>query len=763
MCSRCGSTSRLMIAGKALAGWILTTPGYEMTVTPEKARQGRQCVRLRAAGEPTKQQVAVLLRTLDATPYRGRSIRLRGALRIEPAGAEDRAQLWLRVDREGGKAGFFDNMDDRPVRQRDWGEAEIVGDVAPDATGDRLRAAALRRRPGLGRRPQPGGHGRGGRDAEGAGTAARGSGPGEPRRVHPAPRLRPPLPSQRRGGRSRLGRRGRRRRSRHRAGDERPRTWRGASRGSSSRWGRPSGSSRRAASRSSPRNWLRPAGAKAIVAWEHNGFGGGSLPAGTSMYRSQRRRWELAEGRRPEGAPDPSAPFRAELGGGVSCLVPLSLYADERGTLPHGSKAKSSTRGASPAGRSLLGRRSRDQAGRRGPRLERPAALLPVLRRREDRLARGPAPALRSAATDPDELAFLATLRQMVAALHDGHGGVYLPAAGASRAAARRWRGTGSNPSSSSRRSRSPTRRRAEARHQARRRREEDRRPHRRPRRWPMPNGLISAATPQWRRYRALQQLGTGDAGLGDRARGRRARQPARSGSGGSRRTGDPPSLARRRSRRSAPGIVYVDLGRIDDADFNEALPDLERARGIVFDFRGYPGRLSPQVLFAHLIDKVCTSPQWHIPLVRRTGWRADGIQAGDGLDAPSRQAPPHRADRVRDRRPGHQLRRVMPGHHRELQARRRSSAGPRPAPTATSTRSSCPGATRSSWTGMKVLKHDGSRHHGVGIIPTVPVSPDDRGRGRRPRRAPGEGHRGRRRPVTTGTAWACGQWAPRR
>jgi len=26
-------------------------------------------------------------------------------------------------------------------------------------------------------------------------------------------------------------------------------------------------------------------------------------------------------------------------------------------------------------------------------------------------------------------------------------------------------------------------------------------------------------------------------------------------------------------------------------------------------------------------------------------------------------------------------------------------------------------------WTGMKVLKHDGSQHHGVGILPTVPVT----------------------------------------
>jgi hypothetical protein len=26
-------------------------------------------------------------------------------------------------------------------------------------------------------------------------------------------------------------------------------------------------------------------------------------------------------------------------------------------------------------------------------------------------------------------------------------------------------------------------------------------------------------------------------------------------------------------------------------------------------------------------------------------------------------------------------------------------------------------------WTGMKVLKQDGSRHHGVGILPTIPAS----------------------------------------
>jgi C-terminal processing protease CtpA/Prc len=34
------------------------------------------------------------------------------------------------------------------------------------------------------------------------------------------------------------------------------------------------------------------------------------------------------------------------------------------------------------------------------------------------------------------------------------------------------------------------------------------------------------------------------------------------------------------------------------------------------------------------------------------------------------------------------------------------------------------PGSYTVTWTGMRVLKRDGTPHHGVGILPTVPVSP---------------------------------------
>lgn len=34
------------------------------------------------------------------------------------------------------------------------------------------------------------------------------------------------------------------------------------------------------------------------------------------------------------------------------------------------------------------------------------------------------------------------------------------------------------------------------------------------------------------------------------------------------------------------------------------------------------------------------------------------------------------------------------------------------------------PGGVIVTWTGMKVLKHDGSTHHGIGVLPTVPLEP---------------------------------------
>jgi peptidase S41-like protein len=77
-------------------------------------------------GEP----FAALSQSVDAAPYRGARIRLRGKLRTAN---HAQARLWLRVDR-GDVREFFDNMGAHPVVSEAWASAEIIGVVDTDAT-----------------------------------------------------------------------------------------------------------------------------------------------------------------------------------------------------------------------------------------------------------------------------------------------------------------------------------------------------------------------------------------------------------------------------------------------------------------------------------------------------------------------------------------------------------------------------------------------------------------------------------------------------
>ncbi len=323
-------------AGKTPAGWVLTTPGYRAEVMKGDAREGQQCVRIRVQGDEPKGQVAVLLRSVDAKPYRGRMIRMRGSVRIEPAGPFDRVQLWLRVNRAGNQMGFFDNMDDRPVRNRAWGESEIEGDVALDAEKivfgvlvfgggptwiDDVRledAGPVLATPKEPARPLSGR----GLDNLVAFTRLL----GYVRHFHPS--------------------------------DEAASTdWDAmavaAVRAIESAKDpadlarrletlfRPLGPTIRVfptgAAPSTPDDLKSSEKAREIVAWDHFGYGHDSKQP-FQIYKSRRQRWRLTDGRRPDDAPDPATAFRADLGGGVSCLVPLALYADDAGTLPHATK-----------------------------------------------------------------------------------------------------------------------------------------------------------------------------------------------------------------------------------------------------------------------------------------------------------------------------------------------------------------------------------------------------------------------------------------
>ncbi len=705
--------------GAAPAGWMLTTKGGTATVSADNPRRGKHCVRV-GLGERVENppRFQVLLQQFDAAPYRGKMIRFKAAVRIDAAGPLDQAQLWLRVDRAGGRPGFFDNMGDRPIRGKTWGDFEIVGDVAKDAElivlglivsgsapawiddvslkalGDAPTATAEPARPLAGRGLQnlvaftrllgyvrhfhPSDQAaeadwdrlavEGMRAVESAGS------PEELARrlqefVRPvAPTVRvfvsgmvPPVPEE--------------------------------------LTTRPRGEGFR------------------VVAWEHLGYGGTGLVSGmVSAYQSQRVRTKLEDGKLPAGRPDPAKPYFADLGGGVCCFVPVALYADEQGTLPLGKKPEKP------------GRQARLSAEDRATRLAAVALAWNILQHFYPYFdvvqTDWPAAlreALAAAAVDADERAFLRTLRLMIAALHDGHGNVVIAnAPGASRLTLPLvwdWvqgrlviTHVAEDAPSEAKSLKAGTvvvaidgRPAADALAEAER--------------------AISGATEQWRRYRGLAELLAGEeareVSLEVEDGEGRVRTVRVSRTQGNERLAEPrpPKI-----HEIEPGIFYVDVGRIDDRDFTEALPRLEKGKGIVFDFRGYPSRLSPFAFFPHLVDHQVTSQQWNFPVFTYPD-QTDLTFRRQGEWQISPRGPYFKAKRafITDGRAISYAESCMGIiEHEKLGA---IVGGPTAGTNGNINPVALPGGYRLIWTGMKVLKHDGSRHHGIGIQPTVPVS----------------------------------------
>src|SRR5262249_15318533 len=89
---------------------------------------------------PNEQKARLLTGTLifgigqsvDAAAYRGKEIKLSAHVKANVTGENDAGQCWLRVDKPNAQRGFFDNMDDRPIRAPSWNVYEITGKVERD-------------------------------------------------------------------------------------------------------------------------------------------------------------------------------------------------------------------------------------------------------------------------------------------------------------------------------------------------------------------------------------------------------------------------------------------------------------------------------------------------------------------------------------------------------------------------------------------------------------------------------------------------------
>src|SRR5690606_18669718 len=154
--------------------------------------------------------------------------------------------------------------------------------------------------------------------------------------------------------------------------------------------------------------------------WMHIGAGSAStMPAVQAIYRSTVQRAPLpppgADGR-PAVAPEAWFAVR-DLGGGVSCRVPLHVMVDERGSLP---RLEGDPDASEAQTLNVLNRSTRLATVALGWGVFQ--HFYPYFDAVPDDWSTALDTALRSAAEAEDEVELLDTLRVLVAALHDGHG-----------------------------------------------------------------------------------------------------------------------------------------------------------------------------------------------------------------------------------------------------------------------------------------------------------------------------------------------------
>lgn len=122
--------------GKAPPGWLVPIPAG----TIAEVRNGTECrngacVFLTRTEQPPPNTFGSVMQSKSAKTFAGKKFVFRAAIRVENSSvAEDRVQLWARVDLPNQQRGFFENMDDRPIRTGDWAIYEVRGEVEPDAT-----------------------------------------------------------------------------------------------------------------------------------------------------------------------------------------------------------------------------------------------------------------------------------------------------------------------------------------------------------------------------------------------------------------------------------------------------------------------------------------------------------------------------------------------------------------------------------------------------------------------------------------------------
>lgn len=699
--------------GDIPASWASPTQrnGYTVRLTDEAPKRGQLCVEIAKSEDGESRDVSFgnVMQMIDATSFRGKRLRFTGWARTRSAITDwlklssSKAQAWLRVDRSLGTIGFFDNMQDRPIRSSRWHHFEIVGDIANDAEYINLGLILQ-------------GNGKAWLDDVQIEVLGDGGIGNQPPAVLTQRHLDNIIALTRLIGYVRF--------------------FHPTDAAAETNWDLFTiNAIRHVENARSPKelalllnqvfNPVAPTvqigvsgsdfalskssddleSNASVRYWEHRGVRVGDS---RSIYSSKR----LTSSNAPVSLHEP---IRDDLGGGVIALVPTAIPMKDAVSYEGVAFKKL-----------VIDNLPDDWKPSADDRSTRLAAVIstwnvfqhfyPYFDVVEIDWYKELARALVSSATDDNASAFSHSLEQLIAALQDGHGRVFPMSRFVPPPVAFDWvddsivvtaigkdvderlhigdvvieiDGESIEPIVASL------------------------------------HGRISAATPGYLRNRILSQLGYG-------ANRSSFTLKTRSPDGELKEI----SLKREASsnfpqplRESRPdqgselaeGVVYVDLDRVNrQHEFTKLIPKLATAKGILFDLRGYPSFRFTRVI-SHLIDETVTSAQWHIPLVHHPDQHHTKYTFSNWKVRPRSPRFTKNIAFVTDGQAISAAETLMGivEHYKLAEIVGQPTAGT----NGNVNPFTVPGGFTIVWTGMRVLKHDGSQHHGVGIQPTIPVS----------------------------------------
>jgi hypothetical protein len=686
----------------AEGGWsmpdVCRSQGFRIGITDDEPAQGASCAVLYYENEAAPEGFGNLIQSTDAAAFRGKVVSFSASVRVEGDGY---AQLWLRTDGKDGFSALIDNMSDRPVRSKEWARYEIKGSIDPKSDHlvlgmmlfgggrawiDDVKLTSVGDSADVCEPP---------RELEGRGLrnlVAYARLLGYVAFFHPSDevkgidwmRFTPKLAVI------------------EAASDDAELVQRLQA------FFAPVAPTVQVFATDAPPPkhpaLALPSSAdqRRLTRWRHVGFGHDDR---SPIYSRRRDKQTLQDGKPREGWSWPEATYDAELVPGVSCRVPLCLWSDKQGTLPH-----------VPKGAALFDQAPFQSGNDRATRISDVIFCWNVFQHFypyfdvvEVDWPKELEKALASAATDAGEAAFADTLRRLVAALRDGHGSVqvgfesgtfFVPPIEPT------WVGDqlvvlGAAEDSGVHAGDVILSIDGVAVADA----------------WKKILPLVAASTPQFARHKALPEFIRG--GPGNTVLELQCVDGTKHAVTLERQAKMFHARKREVFCELEPGIFYFNLGRGEDKDFEAALPKLAEAKGIVYDLRGYP-RIWMAPL-AHLITEPIESQQWLVPTPRhpdrkdmtfaKSSWTVQPIE-------------PRFAAKVAFLTDG----RAISAAETYMGIVEFYDLGtivgePTAGTNGNVNPFTLPGGYTISWTGMKVLRQDGARHHGVGVQPDVPCS----------------------------------------